>query len=147
MYAEIQSAIASAKVALDIAKAAHGLSNYNELVAAVSEVNAKLVEATVVTLASLEKQSTLTSRVAELENKLREVENWERQIKRYKLHQFATGVLAYQLQESMQESEQIHYLCATCLSKKEKAILQPYGNDLKCLACSTSIQIKAHSYT
>ena len=142
MYAEIQSAVASAKVALDIAKAAHDLSNYNELVAAVSEVNAKLVDATVVTLASLEKQSTLTSRVTELENKLREVENWESQIKRYKLHQFTTGALAHKLQDSMQEGEPMHYLCTTCVNKREKTILQPRDRFLSCPICKSTIAIQ-----
>ena len=98
MFAEISAAVASAKTALDIAKAAHGLTNYNELVAAVSEVNAKLVDATVVTLASLEKQSALNSEIADLKEKLREVEDWEGQMKRYKLHEFPTGALAYALQ-------------------------------------------------
>ena len=142
MFTEISAAVASAKIALDIAKAAHGLTNYNELVAAVSEVNTKLVDATVVTLASLEKQSTLTSRVTELENKLREVENWESQIKRYKLHSFATGALAHQLQESMQEGEPMHYLCTTCVNKKEKTILQPHDMFLSCPVCKSNIAIQ-----
>lgn len=142
MYAEIQSAIASAKVALDIAKAAHGLSNYNELVAAVSEVNTKLVDATVVTLASLEKQSSLTSRITELENKLREVENWESQIKRYKLHSFITGALAYALQPGMDEGQPMHYLCTACVDKKVKTTLQPNGRHLNCPVCKTTISIE-----
>lgn len=139
MYAEIQSAIASAKVALDIAKAAHDLSNYNELVSAVSEVNAKIVDATVVTLASLEKQSSLTSRITELENKLREVENWESQIKRYKLYSFVTGALAYALQPSMDEGQPMHYLCTACVDKKVKTTLQPNGHHLNCPVCKTTI--------
>ena len=145
MFTEISAAVASAKVALDIAKAAHGLSNYNELVAAVSEVNAKLVDATVVTLASLEKQSALTSRVSELEEKLRSVENWESQMQRYELYQFATRVFAYAYKESMQNSEPPHYICATCVSNGKKVILQPFGNNLKCNVCSISMQFKSHS--
>lgn len=95
MFLEISAAIASAKTALDIVKTANQLSNYNELVAAVSEVNAKLIDANVVALASLEKQSALNSEIADLKNKLREIENWEGQIKRYKLYEFPTGALAY----------------------------------------------------
>ena len=144
MFAEISAAVTSAKTALEIAKAAHGLTNYNELVAAVSEVNTKLVDATVVTLASLEKQSMLTSRVSELEEKLRSVENWESQMQRYELHQFATRVFAYASKESMQNNEPPHHICATCVSNGKKTILQPLGNSLKCHVCSTSIQFKAH---
>ena len=83
MYAEISAAIVSAKTALNIAKSAHELSNYNELVAAISEVNTKLMDATTVALVSQEKQSALTSRITDLEEKLREIEDWESQIKRY----------------------------------------------------------------
>lgn len=143
MFAEISAAVTSAKTALDIAKAAHGLSNYNELVAAVSEVNAKLVEATVVTLASLEKQSALASEIAELKEKLREAENWEGQMKRYKLHSFPTGALAYALQPGMEEGQPMHYLCTACVDKKKKTTLQPNGRLLLCPECKTSIAIQS----
>jgi len=143
MYAEISAAVASAKIALDIAKAAHGLSNYNELVTAISEVNAKLMQATAVALSSLEKQSSLTSEIAELENKLRKIENWEGQMKRYRLHEFPTKALAYVLQADMEQGEPLHYLCATCVNKNQKSILQPDGNYLRCQICKTDIQTQA----
>jgi len=141
MFAEISAAVTSAKTALEIAKAAHGLSNYNELVAAVSEVNTKLVEATVVALSSLEKQSMLSSEIADLKEKLREVENWESQIKRYKLHEFPkTKALAYALKTDMDQEEPLHYLCTTCVSKREKTILQPQGRLLLCPVCKINIE-------
>ena len=140
MYAEISAAIASAKTALDLAKAAHNLSNFNELVTAISEVNAKLMDATAVALASQEKQSELSNRIAELEDQLRKVQDWESQIKRYKLHEFpATKALAYMLKQGMEEDEPVHYLCATCVGKREKTILQPNGRFLACPVCKTSI--------
>lgn len=55
MYAEISSAIVSAKAALELAQAAQGLANFNELVSAVSEVNTKLMAAYDVAFASSEK--------------------------------------------------------------------------------------------
>lgn len=142
MYAEISAAISSAKTALDIAKAANGLANYNELVTAVSEVNTKLMQATTVALASLEKQSALTSEIAELKEKLREVENWEGQMKRYKLHAFPTGALAHALQPGMEQGQPIHYLCTTCVSKRQNTILQPNGRYLHCTVCKTDIEIQ-----
>jgi hypothetical protein len=142
MYAEISAAVASAKTALEIAKAAHGLSNYKELVAAVSEVNAKLVDATVVTLASLEKQSALNSEIAALKEKLREVENWESQMKRYRLHAFPTGALAYALQPGMEQGEPLHYLCASCVDKKQKSTLQPHDRWLRCQVCKVEIEFQ-----
>jgi len=142
MYAEISAAIASAKTALDIAKTAHNLSDFNTLVSAISEVNAKLMDATAVALASQEKQSALSSRIAELEDKLRQVEDWESQMKRYKLHEFAeTKALAYALQPGMENNEPIHYLCAACVGKREKTILQPDGHLLHCPVCNSFIVV------
>ena len=142
MYAEISAAISSAKIALDIAKAANGLANYNELVAAVSEVNSKLMQATTVALASLEKQSTLTSDLAKLKERLREIENWEGQMERYKLHAFPTGALAHALQPGMEQGQPIHYLCTTCVSQRQNTILQPNGRYLHCHVCKSDIEIK-----
>lgn len=139
MFAEISAAVTSAKTALDIAKAAQDLSNYNELVSAVSEVNTKLMDATVVTLASLEKQSALTKEMAELKERLREVEDWESQMKRYKLHAFATGVLAYALRPGEENGEPMHYLCITCVDKKKKTTLQPQSRALHCPECKLNI--------
>lgn len=143
MYAEISAAISSAKTALNIAKAAHDLSNFNELVAAISEVNTKLMDATAVALASQEKQSALSNRVSELEDQLRQIENWESQIKRYKLHEFPeTKTLAYKLQEDMSDDEPLHYLCATCVGKREKSIMQPSGHTLHCPVCKINIYVQ-----
>ena len=100
MYNEIAAAVASAKTALDIAKAAHGLANYNELVAAVSEVSTKLMDATTVALASQEKQAALANEIANLKEKLREVENWESQMQRYSLQALPAGALAYSNERS-----------------------------------------------
>lgn len=143
MYAEISAAVASAKTALEIAKAAHGLSNYNELVAAVSEVNAKLVDATVVTLASLEKQSSLASEISDLKEKLQKIENWESQMKRYSLHAFPTSALAYALQPGMEQGQPLHYLCAACVDTGKKSTLQPNGRYLLCPVCKVNIAIQS----
>ena len=140
MYAEITAAIQSVKTLSELLTAAKNLANYNEFVAAVSEINTKLMNATTVALASQEKQSALTNRVSELENQLRQIENWESQIKRYKLYEFPTKALAYALQPNMQEGEPMHYLCTTCVNKRQKTILQPKGdNYLHCPVCQTNI--------
>ena len=146
MYAEISAAVASAKTALDIAKAAHGLSNYNELVSAVSEVNTKLVQATTVALASLEKQSALASEIAELKDKLQKHENFQLQTERYVLEQLPFGGFAYALKKSIEKNQPHHYLCATCINKGEITILQPEGEIF--LACAFNhprVQIKNSS--
>ena len=143
MYSEIVAAVQSVKTLGELVKAANGLSNYTEFVSAVSEVSAKLMDATAVALASQEKQSALANRIVELENQLREIENWEGQIRRYRLHQFATGTLGYALQQEMQNGEPLHYLCATCVDKKQISKLQVQRSSfLMCHSCKAEIRFK-----
>lgn len=142
MYAEISAAIQSAKALGELVKAAHGLKNYNEFVTAVYEVNAKLMDATAVALANQEKHSALATRVAELEDELRELKHWESETVRYQLTQFAFGSYAYSLKPGMENAEPPHYLCPTCMTQRKKSILQPsIKGFLRCSPCNEAIQI------
>lgn len=143
MYSEIVAAIQTTKTLADLIKTAHALSNYSELLTAVTAVQQKLTDAIASELASQEKQAALAERVRELEKKLAEVENWESQIQRYTLHQFPTGTFAYALKPGMEQGEPSHYLCATCVEKRQKSILQPSCHQLCCPVCKTNIGIRA----
>jgi len=146
MTMEIIAAINSLKQLGELLAAAKGLSNYNELVSAVSEVNSKLMAATTIALSSQEKQMALTNRVAELEAALAKFENWEKKIKRYALFKFPTGHFAYALKPNIEQSEPSHYLCANCVDKKQVSYLQPSSsqNTLWCQVCKSSFEI-SHS--
>jgi len=139
MFAEIKGVIDSVKIVSTMLEASKDLRNFNQIAAELSKVNTQLMSATAVALASQEKQSMLTNRIGELENQLREIENWEGQLKRYALHEFASGAFAYKLQENVQPKEPSHYLCASCVNKKQKSILQPEGSSLKCHFCGHAI--------
>ena len=143
MYTEISAAIASAKTALEIIKSAKHLANYGELVAAVSEVSSKLMDATAVALASQEKQGLLIARVAELERELMTLNEAKQKQSRYKLHEFPTGALAYALKEEFAEGEPHHYVCAACLDKGSTTKMQPHNKrKLWCPECKTGLQIE-----
>jgi hypothetical protein len=143
MYAEIQAAIASTRFLGDIITASKDLRNFNELAAAVSEVNTKLMQATAVALASQEKQAALAERVRELENQITEVENWKTQLQRYTLFEFPTKALAYALKPGMEHGEPMHYLCTSCVDKKQKSTLQPNARSLHCPVCKTNIDVQS----
>lgn len=144
MYQEINSVVQSLRVIGDWIRANKGLANYNELAAAVSEVNAKLMQATAVALASQEKQALLSERVRELEQQLANIENWEGEMQRYALFQFPTGTFAYALKPGREQGEPHHYLCAACLDKRQISKMQPIsgGVTLLCHACDLRIDIK-----
>jgi len=142
MINELLLASQSVQALMTLLKAAQGLSNYNEIVAAVSEVNAKLMQANAVALSSQEKQSFLTNRITELENQLRELKNWESETQRYQLTKLAFGGYAFSLKPGMESGEPHHYLCAPCMNQRKKSILQPFGEAfLRCSLCHEEIQI------
>jgi Zn finger protein HypA/HybF involved in hydrogenase expression len=139
MYSEIVTAFQSTKTAIELVKAANGLSNYSELLTAVTAVQIKLTDAIASELASQEKQAALAERVRELEKQIAEIEDWKSQIQRYALFQFTTGALAYALKLGQENGEPMHYLCTACVDKKKKTTLQPQGRLLHCPECKTHI--------
>lgn len=127
MYVEINAALQSMKVIGDWIRANKSLSNYNELVSAVSEVNSKLMRANEIALASQEKQAFLADRVRELEKKIMELENRESEANKYELHEFPTGTCVFKLKPEMQNGEPTYYLCEACMSKSQISRMQPDG--------------------
>lgn len=123
MYVEINAAIQATKVLYDIAKANKGLTNYNELVAAVSEVNAKLIDANTAVLASQEKQSFLSERVRQLEQEIIQSKNWQAESERYQLTEIAPGRLAYTIKPGYEKGETRHLLCTNCFCNSKKSYL------------------------
>jgi DNA-directed RNA polymerase subunit RPC12/RpoP len=139
MYAEIVAAVQSTKTLAELLKAAHSLSNYSELLTAVTAVQMKLTDAIASELASQEKQAALSERVRELEKQIAQIEDWKTQIQRYSLFQFPTGALAYALKDGQENGEPMHYLCTACVDKSKKTTLQPQGRMLHCPECNSNI--------
>ena len=142
MYAEISSAITSAKAALEIAKTAHSLANYNELVAAISEVNTKLMDATAVALASQEKQSALMDEVRALKQELMKLEDWKGKSTDYILQ--AVGVEAIHFAQVykplVQSAKARHWACAKCF-EEQKLYMLSAGDQYthQCPNCKTEL--------
>ncbi len=136
MYAEIISAVQSAKTLSELLKAAKELSNYNDFVSAVHDINEKLMAATAIALSSQEKQSELNARIHELEKELRNLREFEQKLEKYKLHKFPTGSFAYIF---IGQKEPEHFVCSTCVGKKKITILQGAGRALRCHECESQI--------
>lgn len=142
MANEIAGAVASIRLLMDVIKANKALANYNELVAAVSEVNADLISAQAAAVTSQRNEMMLTEQVRELKQKIVTLENWEREAERYALGEVAPHVFAYCLKPSMENGEPPHKLCANCYGKREKSILQAEWHNIlgdvdRCPRCST----------
>jgi hypothetical protein len=152
MIQELLLASQSVQALGTLLKTAHGLANYNEIVAAVSEVNSKLMQANGVALASQEKQSELSKHILELEHEIRELRSWDNELKRYQLKKYPPGIYVYELTPGMENSEPPHMLCANCFSKRQKSLLQvidddQYNRDCKCHNCSSRYRIELSKFT
>lgn len=124
MIAELLGAAQSVQALSTLLSAANGLTNYNEIVAAVSEVNTKLMQANAVALSSQEKQSSLAAKVHELEQEILSLKNWEAEKQKYELKEIARGVFARTEQGIMSTLQSSHKFCATCFEKHIKSPLQ-----------------------
>jgi len=151
MIQELLLASQSVQALGTLLKTAKELANYNEIVAAVSEVNSKLMQANGVALASQEKQSELSKRIIELENEIRELCLWDNELKRYQLKKYSPGIFVYELTPGLENGEPPHMLCANCFSKRQKSLLQiidesQYNRDCICHNCSSRYRIELNKY-
>lgn len=149
MYAEIASVFTSVNALSTLLRSAQSLGNYNEIVAAVSEVNTKLIQAQTGALAGLEKQQVQSSRIAELEKEIASLKAWEAEAQRYELAAVAPNVFAYQLKESMRKEEPAHWICSKCFQDAKKGYLNltregQITSTLTCVSCGATYQIAGH---
>jgi len=148
VYQEINAALQSLNVLSNWISANKTLSNYNELAAAVSEVNAKLLQAQTIATASQEKISLLMKRIAELEEIVTNSEKWEQKIQCYNMTILPSGSIVYIMNTQINGSNPIHYICADGVNKREIHILQPIGEGLllRCNICKVMVQTEELSH-
>jgi len=128
MYAEITAAVASAKTLTELLSGARSLANYSELTAQAADLNKKLLDALLGSLAVTEKLTASESRNRVLEEELAQVKHWESEIERYELHALAAGVLAYAVKPGMEAGEPTHYLWRPVCSDGKRRRTPRYVN-------------------
>ena len=124
MINELMMASQSVQALGTLLKAANGLANYNEIVAKVSDVNSKLMGANAVALAAQEKQSSLATKVQELEGEVAKLKDWSAEAERYEVEEVATGVFAYLGKGQAVKLQSAQKLCANCFNQGTKSLLQ-----------------------
>ena len=148
VYQEINAALQSLNVIRNWISANKSLSNYNELIGAVSEVNAKLISAQSAFFTSEERNSALIKRNKELEDTIAQDRKWEQEIQKYKIFVFQSGSVAYIFDDKINEMQRPYYICADGANKREIHILQPLGEGflLRCNKCNVMIQTEELSH-
>lgn len=153
MYAELTAAMASLKVAGELALAAVSAQQRAKVQEALTEVNERLHKTSAAALASLEQVTTLRGRVQELEAENRRLRDWETEAQRYALREVAKGVFAYLEKDNVQPPQAAVKLCPTCYQRREKSVLQQQdvlvGRQLKltCFACKFDVTFHRYLQT
>jgi hypothetical protein len=134
---EITSFAASVKGVSDMVRGFVSLKSEAEKNAAVIEIQRLLLELQFSALDS-------ASRIEELNAKISEYEDWNKNREYYKLKQTQYG---FNFMESTNENPNIvsHMACAPCFQSKEINILQPINGDKKfyrCGKCKDQIQLE-----
>jgi hypothetical protein len=146
MIAEIGAAVQSFRVLSDMVQTNRTLRNFNELVTAVYEVNAKLRTVQSGALVAQEQHAMLTQRIRELEQEIVELKHWDCEKEYYQLTQLAPGVFVYALKPGIAQDEPPHNLCTNCFDQGQKSILQSCepGSEITlygCPRCKTKLRI------
>ena len=124
MINELILASQSVQALATLLGAAKKLSNYNDIVAAVADVNIKLMQANAVAIGSQEKLSASAARIHELEQECARLKDWTEEQQRYELKEVAPGFFV-QIEKNFDSPFQsAHKLCANCFVNGAKSLLQ-----------------------
>jgi hypothetical protein len=107
------------------------------------ELNSAILDAHSQILAAQTAALAQVGRIKQLEERIAQLETWEREKQRYELTRLNPGVLVYSLKPAMANGEPRHDICAKCYEDGTKSILQPEhstaGIKLRCTRCNAEI--------
>jgi hypothetical protein len=132
MFTEANAGLQSLKVLSEFLKANKSLRNYCELESAVADVYAKLHSANEKLASASERILELQQRNTALQVKIDEYEKenlskseFESEIRKYQIHTFASGMMAYMIRQEFAQSTDDHsYACKTCADNGKLIKLQ-----------------------
>jgi hypothetical protein len=70
------------------------------------------------------RETALLQEIGALKEQINQMETWDTEKQRYRLHAVDSGAFAYVLKPDMQSDEPPHWLCTQCFEKRHKSILQ-----------------------
>jgi hypothetical protein len=135
----------SVRAAMEITKAMKDVHDANVIQTKVFELTREIMAAQSYAMQAVSAQSTLVTRIRELEEKIAALETWNAEKGRYYLKSIQQGVMVYALKEGMENGEEPHYLCPTCYNNGKKALLQKETQEVRrvpmwiCHDCGTDL--------
>jgi hypothetical protein len=146
----ISAVTSSLKATSDIAKAMLGIRDAQLVREKAVELTTEIMSAQASALSAQTAQFDLIDRVRELEDKVTQLENWDREKQRYQLEEPAPGIFVYRTKPGMENGEPTHRICADCYHRGRKSFLQQdtrYPGRytvLVCSECGTDMLIVGH---
>jgi hypothetical protein len=151
MIPELIAAAQSVKALNDLVQAGFNLHTFNQVVAALSKVNADLLSAQTAALKSQEEQAQLAKKVRELEERLAAVDRWEAVAQNYSLKAIVPDLFVYEYVAPSLEAAPSHFACANCFESRVRSILQLTntwmgGKTYTCPQCHTDFKMREPNY-
>ena len=148
MIAEIAAGISSLKAAREIVQGLTGSHTQAAVNAAKLELQEHLLkaydalfEANEARLLARNEVHELKAQLIQLEERLKQQDDWSTKVGRYRLADIGNGNLAYELKPEFRHEELPHEICPRCYSEGKLSILQNADGTghhaLRCTACST----------
>jgi len=136
----LQGAITGINSAINIVKTLYGTKQAVDANGPLLELQQQLFTALQGATSGQLEHSGALERIRTLEEKIRSMETWEAEKKRYELKEIQPNRLAYVVKESMRGSEPPHCLCTNCYADNKKSIMQrvmkqPGGVGMQCPEC------------
>lgn len=120
----IAQLLTSLKAAKDIGEAMLGLRDAAAFQGKLIEFQSQIIDANNAAFAAQEERAGLLERVSKLEKEISRLEAWETEKQRYQMKDLGVGAIAYVVKASMQGTDPVHCICASCYERGKKSILQ-----------------------
>lgn len=127
MTSEISAAVAAIASVKAIAEGIISTTRAADRQQILIDFNSQIIEAQRAMFQAGADYEALARVKAELERKLLEMENWEKQAGRYELKELVPGIFVYAVKAGMEMGEPAHKLCPHCFQKRQRSILSLPG--------------------
>ena len=144
MVSELIGAVQSLKALSELMISANKLSNFNEIVSALADINMKLMQANSVALESQEKIISQQQKIQNLEEQLQSLKNWSSEVSNYETVQVSNGVFVIVSKERNSKIQSTLKYCINCFGDMKKSVLQHSNeemrkNSLTCNRCGSKL--------
>ena len=145
---EINAAIQSIKIGVKIAKGFSELKTEYDIKSATTDLLDSIIDVQNNLLSIQSSYADLLNTKIELEKKLTELEEWNKNINDYSLIEVSPGIFVFINEESQKSGNKQPWFCVKCFNDKKLSPLQkkfPNHEDYICHSCGAKIQLPEKS--